>query len=178
MKGDQNFDDELIDVSGVHDRANPDLQRIFKEKLSDDGHELNDPCAPPPPKAAIFHQDDSNPYAAKDKWGHQACDPSENRIDPKYHYELPYKSNDPYRSWWKWVNHPVGIVLTATVIFGCVLVFGFVPWLIGVLIAIFIAPYWIIRRSRYQRYYNMDWEADAEPTGCFFQWYRWWRIWW
>ena len=177
MTGDQNFDDELIDVSGAHDPANPDLQRIFKEKLSDEGREIQDPCAPPPPKAAIFHQDDSDPYARSDKWEGQRDNLHETSLDPKYQYELPYKRRPPDQTW-KWANHPVVVTIVCGI---AIYALFFSPhqgpifWL-AVVAFIFISPYWIFQRSHHWRYYNMEWEPDAEPTGCFSPYSYWW--WW
>ena len=147
---------------------------------AEDNH---DPFAPPPPKGTIFHHDDSEPDAdsfsvptVKSPWPGHRDNIGDMQSDEKYDYKNPTGS-DTETAWMRIVRHPIVNLLILT----CIVVGFFTTprysmqyWLMVLLVIIYI-PYTITYRPRWHRRYNVEWEADAEPTGCLTTNWRWWR---
>ena len=140
-----------------------------------------DPCAPPPPKAHIFRENNRDPHLdfrdSSHRWEDVKSTGGKVNRDEKYDYQNPNKKPIRY-PWNTWINHPIIVALIcATLIF-----FEFrseeydtLGW-ITLIVALIIVPYWTYNGPRYRYRYNMEWEPDAEPTGCLYPSWRWW--WW
>ena len=139
----------------------------------------DDDFSPPPPSGRVFHTDDSNPddleYSGVSIRPSTAFSILDH--DERYDYQLPYRKITD-RSMWKWAQHPI----VATISF-CVTIYGFFFtetysffWCMAMLSALYIGQYTVVKRSRHQKRYNMEWQADAEPTGCFNAYDRYWWL--
>jgi len=156
--------DDLIDISG-----------------DDNGDTDSDPCAPPPPRAHIFRENNRDPHLdfrdSTYRWEGVKRPGGKVDRDEKYDYQVPGKKHARY-PWQTWINHPIIVAIIAATLIFC---YFFLPdrsplWWIVIAIALLIVPYWTYNWPRYRYRYNMEWEPDAEPTGCLYPSWRWW--WW
>ena len=167
-----------------------DLINLSREESPERGSSAADgpedggtnPFAPPPPKARIFHEingdgllkDASDPVGWIESTPHKRTP-----YDQNYDYETPYRRRKGKYPWATWLNHPITVALiAATLVFGYfALPYGSpLRWLI-LFTVILIVPYWTYNWPRYRYRYNMDWESNAEPTGCLWPYWYWWRWW-
>ncbi len=169
---DKNNHDDLIDLSGSGSDENPDYNQDIAPSNIDGipTHEDHDPFSPPPPKGSIFQTDDTDSIPGPDdRWKGTGNSPGQTRLEDKYSFEMPGKK-ESYSSIWKIANHPVVKIITLIVLL--IGVFGstrYSPmWWCAVVASVYLGPYWIVHRPRWQRYYNQEWDARAEPTGCFY----------
>jgi hypothetical protein len=148
--------------------------------------------APPPPKAAIFHRVD-NPDSVSRGGDLQGSGSYVDASDEAKTPVAPRKSGldfidrddtDPLGqatrgtfSEMAWTRHPV----TVAIVVALLLLLYFGPYDLGIprfalyIIVGVISAYWLAPWHRYQYRYNMDWQADADPTGCLYSGWRWWR---
>ena len=171
--------DEMIDLncpgSGGESRPeDPDSVDIF---------------SPPPPKERIFHtKDGPGPGGEGDLTGSGSfVDGAGDR--PSQQNTQPANSRDRKSSGSReggptvyretsWTRHPIVMALMLIILVGAFMFIphGFSRWWVY-LIAIMVTSYWIFPANRWRNRYNMDWESDADPTGCinpFGRWYWWW----
>jgi hypothetical protein len=175
--------DELIDLSSSEARSKR-FSHVDEEPVQ------GDIFSPPPPKARIFHTIDRPSSVNKqgDLSGTDSFVDSDEEIPigpaprkSKLNFDRvePDPLLTPDRNVYRqmaWTRHPlsVGIVIVILVLL------YFSPFSYGIprfplwIIAIVITSYWLNPWNRYRNRYNMDWEADSDPTGCLFPRWYWW----
>ena len=160
----------------------PPTDRHREDGVGDEFIDLNKPSQVPPvetdpdlfapsaPTEAIFHTRDLPPAET-------FCEPTKLSLEQKLEQadQLPVRSGPEIYRGLRWVSRPVTWIVAIILV---LLIMGHVSWWIGRWLVLgilaFVTSYSIYPRNAFRRRYNMDWEADADPTGCFNRWYWFW----